>query len=68
LSESLREQSVAIVLARVGGVEGLLGGRELCSKLCAVPAVRAPGSEQGDGHHNEEADLGDSDPRAHSRI
>jgi hypothetical protein len=44
----LHQLRVAFVLARVGLLEGLLGGGELGGELGAVAAIGAPGGEHSD--------------------
>jgi len=46
--EGLHQLCVAFVLARVGLLQGLLGGGEVGGQLRAVAAVGAPGGEDSD--------------------
>jgi len=52
--KSLRELRIAVVLARVGGSEELLGRRKFGFELRAFAAVRSP--SQHDGHTKDGRD------------
>jgi hypothetical protein len=54
--QRLLELGVAVMLAGIGGVEGLLSGGQLRCELAAVVAVVAPGEKD---HRDKAGDQGD---------